>query len=192
MSITTTDTQTIANEPITLDEAKTQLHVTHNLDDDAITRMIFMAREEAELRTSRTFRLTVSRVRTYTGWPKCMLFDHPPLIGVDAVKYFDTDDAEQTLASTSYVLRTPTEGRGDLQWSTAPGTTLPLTYDRPDSVSVEYRTGYTTADAVPEVAKGSILMLVNALYDQSEIQESAAYRSTAYRLLDMTDWGNYE
>lgn len=192
MSITTTDTQTIANEPVTLGEVKTQLRVTHNLDDAEITRQIFIAREEAELRTSRTLRLTVSRVRTYTGWPKCMLFDHPPLIAVDAVKYFDADNVEQTLASTSYVLRTPTEGRGDLQWSTDPGTTLPLTYGRPDSVKVEYRTGYTTADAVPEVAKGAVLMLVRALYDQSELKESEAYRSTAYRLLDMTDWGNYE
>ncbi|TFH54316.1 MAG: hypothetical protein E4G91_11310 [Candidatus Zixiibacteriota bacterium] len=192
MSITTTDTQTLANEPITLAQAKVQLRVTHALDDDQITRIIFMAREEAEQYSARTLRLTVVRSRTYRGWPWCMRFDHPPLIAVDAVKYFDADNAEQTLSSAAYILRTPTEGRGDLQWSTAPGTVLPLTYDRPDSVKVEYRTGYTTADAVPETAKGAILMLCNAYYDSSEFKEAEAYRSTAKRILDLTDWGNYE
>jgi uncharacterized phiE125 gp8 family phage protein len=192
MSITTTDTQTIANEPITLAEAKTQLRVTHNLDDAEITRWIFIAREEAEAYSMRTLRLSVSRSRSYKGWPDCMRFDHPPLIAVDAVKYYDVDNAEQTLSADSYILRTPTEGRGDLQWSTAPGTTLPNTYDRPDSVWVEYRTGYTTADAVPEMAKGAVLLLVSALYDNSEMKEAEAYRSTAHRLLHATSWGNYE
>lgn len=93
MSITTTDTQTIANEPVTLAEAKVQLGVTDNLSDADITRYIFMAREEAEGFASRTFRLSVTRARTYDGWPAEMRFDSPPLIAVASVTYYDTDNA---------------------------------------------------------------------------------------------------
>lgn len=192
MSITTTDTQTIANEPISLDEAKFQLGVTDNLNDADITKIIFRAREEAESYCDRTLRLAVSRVRTYDGWPSCMRFDHPPLASVDAVKYYDVDNAQQTLAASNYIVRTPTDGRGDLTWSRASGTTLPALFDRIDSVSVEYTTGWTTAAEVPEQAKAAILMLVNSLYDHSEFKEAEAYRFAAMRMLHNLDWGSYE
>jgi hypothetical protein len=42
------------------------------------------------------------------------------------------------------------------------------------------------------MAKGAILLLVSALYDNSEIKEVEAYRSTAMRLLNTIGWGNYE
>ena len=192
MSITTTDTQVLSNEPITLAEAKIQLGVTHNLDDARITRHILEAREEAEGITNRTLRLSVTHARTYDGWPSEMRFDSPPLESVVSVTYYDIDDVSQTLSSSNYVVRTPTDGRGDLTWSRAAGTTLPALTDRIDSVTVNYTTGYTSADAVPERAKGSILMLVSALYDQSELKESEAYRSTARRRLADIDWGIYE
>ncbi len=195
MPIVTTDTQTIANEPVTLEQAKRQppLRVDHALDDDLITDLIFQAREEAEWYSMRTLRLSVSREETFSTWPdKCIRFDHPPLIAVDAVKYFDADNAEQTLAGSNYLVQTPTEARGVLTWSSDPTVVLPDHYDRPDAIKVEYRTGYQTADEVPEVAKGAILMLVSALYDPEELQEAAAYRETAKRMLRQIDWGSYE
>ena len=192
MSITTTDTQAISNEPVTLAEAKTQLRVKHALDDAEIERQVLMAREEAETYSMRTLRLSVTRERTYRGWPECMRFDNPPLLAVQAVKYFDTDNAEQTLAASNYLVRTPTEGRGDLQWSTVAGTILPQGFDRHDSVKVEYTTGYTTAAEVPEIAKAAVLLLVNAYHDSSEFTEAEAYRTTAQRLLSQTSWGSYE
>jgi hypothetical protein len=82
MSITKLTTPTIANEPITLAEAKTQLRVTHNLDDAEITAKIFTARAEAESYSMRTLQLSVSWVRRYDGWPLCMRFDDPPLISL--------------------------------------------------------------------------------------------------------------
>lgn len=190
MSITTTPAQSLANEPITLAEAKQQLRIYHNLDDTEITRHIYAARLEAEHMCLRTLRLSVAREQTYKDWPVCLLFDDPPLIAVDSITYYDADNVEQTLAASNYIVRTPTEGRGDLYWTST--AVLPSQFNRIDAIKVSYRTGYVTADAVPESAKHAVLLLVNANYDASELQEAEAYRATAKRILDQLDWGNYE
>ncbi len=194
MPIVTTKTNAISNEIVTLAEAKEQppLRIDHNLDDSLVTRLIYQAREEAESYSHRTLRLSVTREETFDGWPDKIKFDHPPLEAVTAVKYYDTNDVEQTLAASNYTVQIPSEGRGLLTWSRAAGTTLPSLTDRIDSVTVEYTTGYTTAAAAPEQAKGAILLLVSAWYDPEDLNEAAAYRETAKMVLNNIDWGNYE
>lgn len=190
MPIVTTDTQTLANEPVTLAEAKTQLRITHDLDDTEITRLILAAREEAERFTLRTLRLSVSHEETYSAWPDCIRFDSPPLIAVSAVTYYDADNAEQTLASSNYIVQTPTDDRGQLSWTW--DAVLPDHYDRVDAIKVAYTSGYTTADEVPESAKQGILLLVEANFDADKVQKAEAYRVTAQKILNQLDWGSYE
>lgn len=176
MSITTSNVVVTdpASEPVTTEEAKSHMRVTISDDDTLIGDMITVARDMLENFTCRAFiNTTFDYFLDEFPSPR---FEHgrihggriivPPvstLSSVTSVKYYDTDDVQQTLAATEYIVDSVHEpGRiveaVDKFW--------PLTSSRISAVEVRYISGFgATAADVPEVIKLAVKMLVSHYYD---------------------------
>lgn len=76
------------------------------------------------------------------GWWGCPLhLPRPPLLWIDAVTYYDTAGVLQTLAASSYLVRTPWKQPGTIEW--APSQTGPaLESDRRFPVLVKFTAGF--------------------------------------------------
>lgn len=179
-------------EPVTLAEVYTHLRLdpygsppAH--DDDAMLRgHIATAREFVEKATRRsliqqTLRLSTGAWPIYcggawlSGWrstPDRIRLIRPPLIRVEAVRYWDGDNALQTVDPASYFVTDDLVP--ELRFVT--GFAPPAIYERPDALRVDYVAGYTPASSptetqadyaanVPQSLKSAILIGVQLLYD---------------------------
>ena len=90
-----------------------------------------------------------------------MWLPHPRIISVESVKYFDSDNAEQTLAVSRYHVIAGDNGRVKItEWPSAHAT-------RPDSHQVNWTSGYGTSGSnVPEDILVAIKMLVNFWFEE--------------------------
>lgn len=169
-----------ASEPVTLTEVKT--HLREDLSDannDALLNLcIAAAREHFEGQTGR--RLITQTLKTYfCGWPcDAFLFDVGPIQSISWIKYYDTNDAVATYASTEYDLdglsNPPIIRQKYLR--TWPSTTLRPT----NPVEIQFVAGYGAAVDVPPRIKMAILQLVATLYRHPEtvtVGNSAAIAS---------------
>lgn len=94
------------------------------------------------------------------------------------VKYFDAANAEQTLPSTLYSVRLV----GGIWAVCFEADGLPTVYNRADAVRIRYTGGYTSAAAVPVVAKQAILLLTSDAYLNRE-DSKRQYPQASERLL---------
>lgn len=94
-----------ATEPVTLTEAKAQLLVDHNEDDNLITGLISVARAKAENYCNRYF-ADATAALLFTAFPDDLSdpvqIPVPDVQSVDAVSYIDADNASQSLAGTTF------------------------------------------------------------------------------------------
>lgn len=148
-----------ASEPITLTEAKAHCRVDVSTDDTLIGALIQSAREWAE--GFANLRI-VAQTWDYTldGFPACIDLPFGPVTSITHVKYYDTANALQTLASAAYdySLAAPV-----VRILPAYGYTWPSTYERQGAVSIRFAAGYTT---VPERIKAAVKLHVEAHYDR--------------------------
>ena len=91
-----------------------------------------------------------------------LILPSSPLYSLDSVKYYDSNQVEQTLASTIYEVgyknRIPRIRRKYNQ-------TWPVVLGHPDSVTVVAKFGHATAEDVPESIKHAIRLLVTAYWE---------------------------
>jgi uncharacterized phiE125 gp8 family phage protein len=155
-----------AAEPVTLAEALAHLReVADGGENDAvITRLITVARAACEEHTERTL-ITTPWVLKLDAFTDAIELHHPPIIAVTAVRYKDTEGAEQTIDSADYVLDSASEPG----WLVpAPGTSWPATQTGAvNTVTIEYTAGYgATAAAVPAPLKHWILCAIQHMHDE--------------------------
>lgn len=153
-------TDTPENEPISLPEAKKQVHAEYHTDDDEhLERLIASARDHAE-------RYTGTRIAEQIVTVKCdcftefAWFPETPVQSV-TITYVDTDGATQTLADTVYELRS--DGL-DASIVLKYGQTWP-TIQLGSRISVTAVVGYETA---PPAIKQALLLLVADGFEQRE------------------------
>lgn len=154
-------------EPVSLDEAKLHLRVDHSDEDTLIDSLIVTARKEAERVgwlscCTQTWRLFL------TGWPtQPVLLPRHPIQSIVSVKWYDSSDAQQTLASAVYVL-VPDAGC-DAQLALAANQTWPTAQlsDRRYPVVVEYVAGWDE-NSVPVTIRQYMLLLIGAMYENRE------------------------
>ncbi len=156
-------------EPVTTAEVKLYARVAHSVEDSIIASWIKAARKEAEDYQHRAFIEQVYKL-TYDSFPgSCIDFPRPPLISVEEVKYYDTDDAEFDFASTNYFVDLNSEvGRLSLNYGIAwPTVTL-----RPiNAVIITFKVGYgATAAAVPDSVKNAIYLYCTYMYENREAE----------------------
>ena len=96
--------------PVSLDVMKSYLRVTSSVDDALIQSMINAATEWGEKYTSRDFRIKTWNL-LLDWFTDPIEIRRSPVASIMSIKYFDTDDVEQTVATTVYYLKKQT------QWS---------------------------------------------------------------------------
>jgi len=183
MSLTKTTDATV--EPVTLQEVKLHLRVIASLADVAahpedalITALITAARTDCEERLQRSLLQTTWKLEVDAFPCDVIRLERGPIISVDSLKYFDADEAQQTLATSAYRLSGHRVEVVD---------TWPTTQDRIGAVELIYKAGYgTTADKVPAPIKAWILLAVGDMYTNRErsAERPAVAQGFADSLLD--------
>lgn len=178
-----------AEEPVSTDDAKTQLRVETDDDDDLIANLISTARIEAEWYTRRAF-ITQSWTLWLDHWPVSGIvrIPLPPLISVSSVSTYSTGDVETVLDSDTY--RTDTASApARLQIKNALSPPV-VTLRAINGVSIAYTAGYGDADDVPAAICQAIQIRVADLYanrgDAAITADSRAGRLLApYRVAEL-------
>ena len=156
-----------AEEPITLTKAKEHLRITHTDEDAKILNLIKAARISAEMFTSRKF-VTQTWEQILDEFPDVIELEYAPVQSITHVKYYDTNNAFQTLASTEYALtkREPAWVHEEVD------KTWPSTEDKRDAVEIRYIVGYGTSNDVPEPIKQAMYLAVGWLYENREVTKA--------------------
>lgn len=175
-----------ASEPVTLDETKLHLRVDEDADDDYITSLIKVAREDVEMRTRRTLMPTVFDMfldrfpnpydskNPYVLFKKCpyqIPLPRLPLLSLSDdddffIKYYDTNgDIQELIEDTDFEI-----DRLSLPARVRPvtGLTWPDTYDKFNAVNIRFTAGYLDAASVPEVAKQGMKLIIGDIYENRE------------------------
>lgn len=123
--------------PVTLEEAKKQLGYYHSEDDDQVLDYVVDATAEAEHYTGiRSLFTTVEQV--FDCFPRCTLeLRGIPFVKLESIKYYDSDDALQTLATSTYRVDSYAEFA-----RLEPVNSWPSTKARINAVIVRYVVGY--------------------------------------------------
>jgi len=157
-------------KPVSLEEAKAHCRVDVDDDDTVIGGMIDAAISHLDGWAGVLGRCMINQVWRVNleDWPRCGIIRLPfPDVSAAAIKYFDADNAEQTV-SASLFERLEDELSVFLRLGDA--FTYPALFDdRSDGVKVEFTAGYgAAASNVPAVLKTAILMIVAHWYENRE------------------------
>jgi uncharacterized phiE125 gp8 family phage protein len=164
-----------ASEPVTIAEAKAQLHIgaSDSSHDSELTAFIASAREEWERDTQSALinRTIEHRQPRFSDIIRLTVL---PVVEIESVIYVDRDGDEQTMDDGDYYLDVD-----ELRFS---GTTPPVA-DRSDAVRIRYIAGYgESAASVPQFDKMAIkLSLANRFEDRDMI--SAGGERKAYEAM---------
>ena len=92
----------------------------------------------------------------------------PTLKSIESVKYYDSDDVQQTWASSNYDVDLIAEP-GYLKVTSANTSGYPSVYDKPNAVEIEYISGYGDAGSdVPEIVRAAIKFMISHLFENRE------------------------
>lgn len=176
-------TRTVAPtvEPLTTSQAKKQLEIADSdtTHDDQIELLITAAREQWENDTDAAT-ITQTWAETFAEFKDGMRLSMRPVISISSITYYDSNNAQQTLASSVYGLDAATRQirlKSDQTW--------PGTYDRWDAITVTFTAGYGSSGSdVPAVARQAMLLWLGYHFenrDMMDIDNSRGQR--AYELL---------
>lgn len=147
-------------------------------NDAYVDLLIEAAQQKVEEYTNR--KLTEATFYFYlTDFPADgIVLPFSPIKSITSVKYYDPDNAQQTLVNNTdyfyHIYEEPCVIRPVDSW--------PDVYeDRFDAIVVEFVTGYTSPDECPEALKTSIKILLTDLYENRG--DMIKERYTTWRLL---------
>ena len=139
---------------VSLDDARTSARLDGDDAASELRQVVEQYTSEAEHLTGRafvqqTYRLTLDR---FAG---AIVLEHPPIMSVAHIKFFDVDGVQRTLDPQDYLIDAESEPGYVVP---APGRAWPATQARVNAVEVVYTCGYgSDAAAVPAEVKGYIL-----------------------------------
>jgi len=152
-------------EPVTVDELKLYCGIDSGFttDDALLTAAITAGREFVQSETGRQLPAATYDL-TLDGFPKMIYLPRSPVASVVSIKYQDTDDAEQTLAASNYVVDVVDPERVS-RIVLALNAAWPATYDSINTVVVRFTCGYAT---VPAMLLAAVKQYAKELYDFGE------------------------
>ena len=158
-------TTAAVNPLFTTAQAKAHLKVDVSDDDTIIDNIVLAATQSCEIFTNQYFIDTV--VTQYSDtWNDFYTLYKSPVASITHVKYYDSNDSQQTLASSNYILGHYSK---PARIGVAVGGTLPNLSDRINAVEVKYTVGYGTASSdVPEGIRQAVLLTIGNFYQNRE------------------------
>lgn len=152
-------------EPITLQQAKDHLNLTHDLDDALIEMIITSARQRVEQEISKSL-LTQTVELSLDDFSDEICLYYAPVQSVTSIAYYDSDNVQQTLAANMYDVDLKSMvGRVTRAYNA----TYPSVYYRPNAVTITYVAGYgDNAQDVPSPILSAVLLLVGHLYENRD------------------------
>ena len=177
---------------ISLAQAKAFLRIDSDYDDDDsyITSLINVATSVVEEYTRRRL-ITQTYNLFYDEFPPYIDLQIGDVASVTHIKYYDTDNTQQTLATSEYDVDTVIRPGRIYQAETGD---FPNTYERPNAVEVEFIVGATAAD-IPAPIIQAIYITLGRYYENrqdvvlgTQVQElplMVEYLLTPYRLLEL-------
>ena len=169
---------------VSLIEAKQHLRIdsTDTSHDAHIPSLILAAQVVCENFLER-YLLTGTRYKYLDSFPDELLLP-APLTSITSIKYYDTANAQQTLAATYYALDVENANKPCQRVRLAYGYTWPSIYDRPDAIEVKYICGWTSSASVPEPIRQAVLLACEHLY---EGPQEGSYAGSATRILEAAE-----
>ena len=156
------------DEPLTTEEVKKHLRVTHNDQDNLIIRLSKAARKAVETYCRRQI-MPATWELYLDDFPRnkerTIFLERSPVTSIISVKYVDTDKVEQTLDSGSYVIDYVNE---PARITEVKGSSWPSVNEQTNAVIIRFTAGYNDADSVPEDIKQAILMICGHLYSNPQ------------------------
>lgn len=149
---------------------------TDTSQDTVMTAYIKAATEQAQQYTGRQF-LNATWDLLLRVFPSKVTLPKCPVSAVSFVKYYDQDNALQTLAATEYKVKDGGfDGFHSIEFY---GGQIPGVYDKPDAVIIEYVAGYGSATtSVPDPIKVAV-MIQAANYFANRESEQTGTTSTS-------------
>lgn len=156
--------------PVSVADAKAHCDVTYSDDDDLFTALIEAATAHLDGWTGILGRclVTQSWQVSFYDWPASgdIRLPFPDVSAITSVKYYDTDNAEQTVSSSLYELIE--DERGAIVRFLDSFTSPSVYDDRTDAVNIVFVAGYGAASAVPGAITTAIKMMVANWYETRE------------------------
>lgn len=160
-------------EPVTLEDVKTQLRLDTDDEDGWLVSVIHAARQSVEAYTHRALVTQTWDLRIDGNWPMKNggpRIDLPrnPIQSVSWIRYQDDDGTspEPTLAATQYKVAARRNNSYivpayDVEW--------PTVRDVPDAIRVRFVAGYDSVDDIPEPLIHAIRLLCSHWYENREV-----------------------
>lgn len=152
-------------EPLTLTEAKAHLRVDFTDDDTYIDTIIKSARKVCEKYCNIVF-ITQTWRQNENNFGAYIDLSVSPVQSVTTIKYYDTAEVQQTLATANYQVDTLSDTGAIYE-----GVTLgfpSISSNTINPIEVIYVCGYGLAVSVPEDIKAAILLMISHLYENRE------------------------
>lgn len=177
-------------EPITLAEAKLHLRVDGTDEDALITALIQAAREYCENYCNRAI-LTQTVTLKMQSFPSStegiggIDLRFGKVQSITEIKYFDTDNVEQTINAADYSLLNMFES-----YIVAPvyNTCFPTTRGDFANITVTYLAGWATVAEVPQVIKLAMLLFIGSSYENREDAKQMAVNASQRLLNPLKLW----
>lgn len=155
-----------AAEPLSTEEAKLHLRITHDEEDDYIDTLITSSRQWAENVTNRALITQSWRLKLSCFPNKVILLPKAPLASVSSITYIDTAGTTQTLSSSVYLVDAAQEpGTVRLAY----GQSWPAIRSQHNAITVTFSCGYGAAgSSVPASIRQAMLAVLATSYEFRE------------------------
>lgn len=168
-------------EPVTIAEAKRQLFIaaSDTQHDDDLLRTIQVAREQWESDTDSASMTQSIRVNADRFCGAKIHLPRRPIQSVTSVTYYDSNNTQQTLATTIYSFNAAArtiELKYQQTWPT-------VIDERWDAIAITYVAGYTSRQLVPGLHKQAMLLLIAYYFDANRGDNDRANDFRAYESL---------
>lgn len=156
-----------AELPVSLEDVKGHLRVSHDDDDTLISALMQAAVDHLDGWSGVLGRCLIEQEWTVSSWAfgyRIMRLPFPD-VSEASIVYRDNQDAEQDLEPDQFSVKQ--DGRGSYLWFE--DTFLaPSVFDRPDAVTVTFKAGYGDAESVPQALKQAIFLMIGHWYENRE------------------------
>jgi uncharacterized phiE125 gp8 family phage protein len=169
-------------EPVTLDQVRNHLNLSHDFDDDLLSLYVETARSTLEAETGRALLTQVWDV-TFDAFPPCQVSHPDPVTwrilsgirlpggrcqSVDSISYIDENGAPQTLAAEDYQVDLSNLQGADIVPASDGEGWPAIKGDVINPVTVRATFGWQSAPEVPGALRQAVLWMIAHQYEHRE------------------------